>query len=927
VRKPLPIVAIVGSASGTAGCLSTAIILAIEDSVAPRTLTGFPKPQADVINLSLGGAGGPDDATAQAADNAVLLGTSVVAAAGNDGPADGTVGSPAAGRHVIAVGASNDPGVFPNRIDVVGGAFDPIIASMSADSNAGQPLSDPITGQYVFAGLADTPEQVPLSVAGNICLVQRGSTAEAADNGTGLFTNKAAQCESKGAIATVIFNNAPGEIGPVLAPATRPVFTISGRDGQLLLDLGFDASGVSEEQIRLGPRDPSLFAASMAGFSSRGPVQGLGQIKPDVAAPGVSVMAATTPLGVPVLSMQSETRYTEANGTSMASPHVAGAAAQLRQAHLDWSAAMIRTALINTATNPRDGAGNPQANGPGTDSILAQGGGIIDVKEAAQAKALMGVAGDGIVRPEILGSHSFGAVPAVNSRTTHTEQVQVHIRDLAGEGGTYDLSVANNRDLQLDGIDVAISPASVTVPADGTASFTVQASVDGDAVRDTFAAKSFGNQVFFERIQMQWFVRAERDDGAESLRMPFYLKPTDSVPAQVQSAQGETFSDTMPASDLGNQLVEDVTFKDFEVDVTRAAFNLVGDLTFDELAGGLPDLDLFLFAPGGEEIDSSTTAGGPEHIATRVDQPGTYTFRVVGWASAATDFDLEVVQELGGEPPMVDALAGDFINSNGQPVDFDGDLQLTWMPVGNPQRFEIERSVDGGPFEVVANVDAETTSITLADQPEGELAFRVKALFPGQIGFFVSAPSAEREVVVDRRERVTITDSVDTTVSNVALSSDEFSFDLTLTNEAGQDFLPLVDFEIVEIDSASGTVEVINADNGGSGLSPSDPALFGYSNELGEDDTFSAGETSASRHLRFADPESELFTFNAIVTAHVASGDGQNDNGATGNLQGTSADGGNGNGDNGPSGSGALLQFTVNPALGIVDVALLDGML
>ena len=76
----------IGSATATVGCLGTSIILAIEDAVSPRTLTGFAKPVADVINLSLGSAGGPDDSDSVAADNAALLGTVVVAAAGNDGP-------------------------------------------------------------------------------------------------------------------------------------------------------------------------------------------------------------------------------------------------------------------------------------------------------------------------------------------------------------------------------------------------------------------------------------------------------------------------------------------------------------------------------------------------------------------------------------------------------------------------------------------------------------------------------------------------------------------------------------------------------------------------------------------------------------------------------------------------------------------------
>lgn len=80
------------------------------------------------------------------------------------------------------------------------------------------------------------------------------------------------------------------------------------------------------------------------------------------------------------------------DGTSMSSPHVAGAVAQIKQAHPGWSPDMIRTALINTATNMRNQSGAAKADGPSTaDSIIAQGGGLIDVAEALNAKAQMGI--------------------------------------------------------------------------------------------------------------------------------------------------------------------------------------------------------------------------------------------------------------------------------------------------------------------------------------------------------------------------------------------------------------------------------------------------------------------------------------------------------------------------------------------------------
>ncbi|MEV8421125.1 S8 family serine peptidase [Streptomyces niveus] len=108
---------------------------------------------------------------------------------------------------------------------------------------------------------------------------------------------------------------------------------------------------------------------SLAEFSSRGPRYGDEAVKPDVTAPGVGIVAARatgTGMGDPV-----DDGYTAASGTSMATPHVAGAAALLAQRHPDWSAAQLKDALVSTA---RTIAGQ---------QVTEQGGGRIDLAAAA----------------------------------------------------------------------------------------------------------------------------------------------------------------------------------------------------------------------------------------------------------------------------------------------------------------------------------------------------------------------------------------------------------------------------------------------------------------------------------------------------------------------------------------------------------------
>ncbi|MDX1570492.1 MAG: hypothetical protein R3200_08405, partial [Xanthomonadales bacterium] len=161
----------------------------------------------------------------------------------------------------------------------------------------------------------------------------------------------------------------------------------------------------------------------------------------------------------------------------------------------------------------------------------------------------------------------------------------------------------------------------------------------------------------------------------------------------------------------------------------------------------------------------------------------------------------------------------------------------------------------------------------------------------------------------------------ETSISNVSFAGGVFEFDLDLTNtHPNNDYLPLVEFKIVKIASSSGTVEVINADNGGDGTHPQNAALFDYSDQLGSDSVFSVGETTGTRHLQFADPAAELFTFKARVTAYT--GDAAATNGepaAAGSESGSAGDD--------PDTLTQLLEFTVNPLTGSVIVELVEDIL
>lgn len=126
-----------------------------------------------------------------------------------------------------------------------------------------------------------------------------------------------------------------------------------------------ETPGVADAALTVGAVDKE---SALASFSGRGPRVGDFAIKPDITAPGVAIVAARatgTTMGTPVDDL-----YTSANGTSMATPHVAGAAAILAQQHPDWGADALKGALVTTA-GPADGL-----------TVYEQGGGELDIASA-----------------------------------------------------------------------------------------------------------------------------------------------------------------------------------------------------------------------------------------------------------------------------------------------------------------------------------------------------------------------------------------------------------------------------------------------------------------------------------------------------------------------------------------------------------------
>ena len=203
------------------------------------------------------------------------------------------------------------------------------------------------------------------SLTGAIALVSRGNCT---------FALKAARVRAAGAIGIVLVDNRPGEANGVPIQLVVPGGMIADFDGSALRS--YLASRGGRTAIRIG-RDPQELDTSRSGivtsFSSGGLTAFGHQLKPDVGAPGAQILSATLKnFGGP---------FAVFDGTSMAAPHVAGAAALLLQRHPGWSAGQVKSALVSTAATAwADTARTVEA------PVLTAGSGLINVVAANDPK-------------------------------------------------------------------------------------------------------------------------------------------------------------------------------------------------------------------------------------------------------------------------------------------------------------------------------------------------------------------------------------------------------------------------------------------------------------------------------------------------------------------------------------------------------------
>jgi len=431
------------------GCVPELLLDAVEHAI----VNGV-----QVLNYSVGGsAESPWRSLAgQVFLNARNFGIHVATSAGNAGPDSETIGSPGNVPWVTTVAAFSH-----NR------AFSAKTLTANGLALSGRSASGAVSATLVNAAdYGDADCLTPFAAgtfAGQIVLCRRGEIARV-EKGTNV---------KAGGAAGLVLMNVAGEAASIDDDFhVLPGINLSADDGETLLtwlaaNAGQQVSISASELIQ----DDEL--GSVAGvFSSRGPGYPYDSyLSPDIAAPGVSIYAAYTPYQ-PFSNQKNEAPYAFLDGTSMASPHVAGALALIEAVHPHWTPAQAQSALMMTANSQAykddELSGNKQQA-----NFFDMGAGMLRVDKAVKAGLLLDESYDNYMaaNPEHGGKPGeLNLASMVQSRCVLTCTWTRTFT--ATESGSWSSGSAT---LQGD-ITLSASPASFSLAAGETQVLTITAS-------------------------------------------------------------------------------------------------------------------------------------------------------------------------------------------------------------------------------------------------------------------------------------------------------------------------------------------------------------------------------------------------------------------------------------------------------------------
>jgi minor extracellular serine protease Vpr len=413
----------------------------------------------DVVNMSLGGqVQGPHDLLAEAVQATVDAGLVVAVAAGNEGPGDTTVSSPGSALGALTAGASTNPHFIGIPVTVEAITYGAAVGDFNSFGV--------VTADYTVTEPANGCTAISTDVVGKIALIDRGVCT---------FTTKVRNAENAGAIGVLVVNNVAGDPVAMAHDGTDPfpeipAAMLSQEDGN-----GIKPSGTASVDGTVETEFLTDNADIIAGFSSRGPTPFTYLIKPDLMAPGVNVYSSVF-----------DGEFAMFQGTSMATPHLAGGAAVLLDLHPSWSPDDVKSAMVNTAAR----VVTDHVTGTEDPGVLSRGGGRLDLDAANETPLTMSPA-----------SASFGFFSG-NKNVVGSVDILV----LNVSGGAQTCSVA------VTGPDIVTASTDAITMGSGE-STTVTLSLDGGGAGET-GSGDYDGDVEIDcgdvLMRLPWWTRIDR---------------------------------------------------------------------------------------------------------------------------------------------------------------------------------------------------------------------------------------------------------------------------------------------------------------------------------------------------------------------------------------------------------------------------------
>lgn len=509
-------------------CNGLAILQGIEWAMDPNGDLDF-SDAADILNLSLGASYGQrENPSTEAISNAVRFGIVAAISAGNSADRPFILGSPSNAPEAISVAQTSmaNAGAIPLVVTAPAG-----IAGVYANTAT-------LDWAPVGAGFGGTLRRAGPNGSANALACDMGTTIDFTgtvaliDRGVCSISIKVANAANRGAIGVVIANNAAGD-APTFsfgggAPMV-PSLVVTQAIGNVLKSVPDNTV-----QVSVSPANSIPLAGSMTATSSRGPSYNFAAIKPEIGAPGASISAVNgTGSGTESFG-----------GTSGAAPVVAGAAALLLQKFPNAAPPEIKARLMNAAnqtvyTNP---ATQPGVLAP----ITRIGAGELRVNASAALTTGLWDASNSY-SPAL----SFGSPRATGMMTLSKK---VAVRNYSASPRTYTISRSfRYADDAASGAVVLNAPASISVPANGTAAFTLSLVLDASKLPNwnLGSAANQGNGALLQGVEFDGYITVA--DGTDGASVPWHVLPRKSanVMAATNVALGGAAVGDLPISNVG----------------------------------------------------------------------------------------------------------------------------------------------------------------------------------------------------------------------------------------------------------------------------------------------------------------------------------------------------------------------------------------